>query len=311
MTSSRQEKSLDCLRILVVDDDAHVRRALGSLLLSRRNWQVCGEAADGLDAIEKAKALRPDIILMDVSMPRMNGLDATRVIRRDLPESNIVIISQNDPAVVSRQARYVDAAACIAKVDLSRDLLSTISRVAGAHNSETMPSGSLAAKTDVPTMEFANTSDIAPSAGVSPGRGSSFKVRGTEILATDTPRQYLQKLARIAIDEMYQFVAVLDAKGTRRCWRRLHPSKVREDITSPMAGSRIGRDHSDLPRCRSCSSMSARSTPACSSSIAAVCRSTCGEIRFCNNEGQFFRDTAAYLVADRCSPAAIVALAPL
>src|ERR1700735_5291110 len=210
MTSSRQEKSLGFLRILVVDDDAQVRRALGSLLLSRTSWQVCGEAADGLEAIEKAKALRPDVILMDVSMPRMNGLDATRVIRRDLPESKIVIISQNDPAVVSRQARYVDATACVAKVDLSRCLLSTIEGVTNGHNSEAMS----AEKADVQTKEFRDTSDIAPAAEAPPAGRSSFKVRGTEILATDSPRQYLRKLARIALDEMYQFVAVLDAKGT-------------------------------------------------------------------------------------------------
>jgi PAS domain S-box-containing protein len=214
MTTSRQEKSLDCLRILVVDDDAHVRRALGSLLLSRTSWQVCGEAADGMEAVEKAKALRPDVILMDVSMPRMNGLDATRVIRRDLPESKIVIISQNDPAVVSRQARSVDATACVAKVDLSKDLLSTIERVANGHNLEAMSSGSLAGKAAVPAQEFADKSNIAPSAEAPPSARSSFKVRGTEILATDTPRQYLQKLSRIALDEMYQFVAVLDPKGT-------------------------------------------------------------------------------------------------
>ncbi len=214
MTSSRQEKSLDFLRILVVDDDAYVRRALGSLLLSRTSWQVCGEAADGVEAIEKAKALRPDVILMDVSMPRMNGLDATRVIRRDLPESKIVIISQNDPAVVSRQARYVDATACVAKVDLSRCLLSTIEGVTNGHNLGAVPSGAPADKADVPSKELADRSDIAPRAEVPPPARSSFKVRGTEILATDTPRQYLQKLARIALDEMYQFVAVLDPKGT-------------------------------------------------------------------------------------------------
>src|ERR1700723_2484909 len=176
MTSSRQGKSLDFLRILVVDDDAHVRRALGSLLLSRTSWQVCGEAADGVEAIEKAKALRPDVILMDVSMPRMNGLDATRVIRRDLPESKIVIISQNDPAVVSRQARYVDATACVAKVDLSRCLLSTIEGVTNGHNLEAVSSGAPADTAEVPSKEFADTSDIAPSAEVpTPGR-SSFRV---------------------------------------------------------------------------------------------------------------------------------------
>jgi PAS domain S-box-containing protein len=122
---------LSSLRILLVDDDEAVRRGLRSLLSSRTDWLVCGEAADGLDAVEKAKTLLPSLVLMDISMPRMNGLDATRIIRRELPKSKVVIISQNDPAIVRRLAREVDAAAYVAKTNLARDLLPTIDSLNG------------------------------------------------------------------------------------------------------------------------------------------------------------------------------------
>jgi len=114
--------------ILIVDDHEIVRQSLRSLLSSRPEWKVCGEAADGLQAVEKAKTLRPDVVLMDISMPGMNGLEATRILRRELPESKIIIISQNDAEVTRRQAAEVDAAAYVAKSDLYRHLLPTLSK---------------------------------------------------------------------------------------------------------------------------------------------------------------------------------------
>ena len=120
---------MDSLRILLVDDQEPVRRGVRSLLSSHADWLVCGEAVDGLDAIEKAKALRPNVVLMDISMPRMNGLDATQILRRDMPDSKIVIVSQNDSAIACRQATEVDAAAYVAKSSLSDDLVPTIEKV--------------------------------------------------------------------------------------------------------------------------------------------------------------------------------------
>jgi PAS domain S-box-containing protein len=117
------------LRILIVDDQHVVLQGVRSLLSSRPEWLVCGEAGDGLEAVEKAKMLRPDIVLMDISMPRMDGLQATRIIRRELPEAKVVLVSQNDPEVVARQAIEVDASEYVAKDKLSHDLLSTLDRV--------------------------------------------------------------------------------------------------------------------------------------------------------------------------------------
>src|SRR5271166_5716745 len=127
---------MSSLRILVVDDHEAIRRGLRSLLATRPEWTVCGEAADGFEAVEKAKTLRPNAVLMDISMPLMNGLDATRILRQEVPESKIIIVSQNDPNVVRRQAEEVDAAACVAKKDLADELLPTLDRLFASQNGE-------------------------------------------------------------------------------------------------------------------------------------------------------------------------------
>jgi len=114
------------LRILIVDDHETVRRGVRILLSSRRDWVVCGEAGDGFEAVEKAKSLRPDVVLMDISMPRMDGVEATKIIRREVPESKVIIVSQNDLTVVSSQIAEIDAIGYVNKADLARDLLPTV-----------------------------------------------------------------------------------------------------------------------------------------------------------------------------------------
>jgi DNA-binding NarL/FixJ family response regulator len=116
-------------RILIVDDHAAIRRSVCALISSHDSWVVCGQASDGLQAVEQAKLLRPDLIIMDVSMPNMNGIDATRIIRAEVSESHILVISQNDPAIVRRQTLEADAHGFLMKADLFRDLLPAIERI--------------------------------------------------------------------------------------------------------------------------------------------------------------------------------------
>jgi DNA-binding NarL/FixJ family response regulator len=118
------------LRILVVDDYREIRKGVGALLSSQAGWLICGEAEDGIDALAKARNLRPDVILMDVAMPRMDGIEATRILSRELPESKVVLVSQNGRSIVSRQAQDAGASAFVAKSDLAHELISTVKEIA-------------------------------------------------------------------------------------------------------------------------------------------------------------------------------------
>lgn len=115
-------------RILVVDDNEPVRKGIQTLLGSRNDWFVCGEADDGLQAVKEARLLRPDLIVMDVSMPNMNGLEATRIILHEHPETR-VLIGQNDPDIVRRQTVEARAHGFLEKSKIQRHLIAAVERI--------------------------------------------------------------------------------------------------------------------------------------------------------------------------------------
>jgi DNA-binding NarL/FixJ family response regulator len=118
------------MRILIADDNEHVRRGIRKILASRTQWEICGEAKDGTEAIQSAAQLLPDFILLDVSMPGLSGLEVARILREIVPATRILVMSQHDPAVLIPRALEAGAHACIDKSRLATDLLPTIERVA-------------------------------------------------------------------------------------------------------------------------------------------------------------------------------------
>jgi DNA-binding NarL/FixJ family response regulator len=117
-------------RILIVDDHEIFRKGLRSLLESCAQWEICGEAADGLEAVEAAKSLVPDVVVMDIGMPRLNGLDATKQIRKELPKTRVLILSQHDSPHMLTAAADAGALAYITKSEVARHLLMALDEIA-------------------------------------------------------------------------------------------------------------------------------------------------------------------------------------
>ena len=116
------------MRVLIVDDHEVLRKGVRSLLL-RSGYDVCGEGIDGEDGLAKAKELRPDVIVMDVSMPRLNGLEATRRMRGIFPEIQVVMLSQHESPEMVRQAVSSGARAYVTKSSIAKNLLAAIEKV--------------------------------------------------------------------------------------------------------------------------------------------------------------------------------------
>jgi two-component system nitrate/nitrite response regulator NarL len=118
------------IRLLVADDDAQFRDTLRHLLDQRPEVTILGEAEDGEEALRLVGALRPDAVLMDLRMPRMSGLEATRQLKARWPDLPVVVLSVHDDAVYRHTALASGAEAFLAKKTLGTDLWPTVLRVA-------------------------------------------------------------------------------------------------------------------------------------------------------------------------------------
>ena len=106
--------------ILIADEDEDIRRVIRWLIESRTTCKVCAEAVNGVDAIEKARTLNPDLILLDFSMPAMNGIETGAVLKAMLPEVPVILFTSQDTGTIESAAISVGIRAVVPKTDIGR-----------------------------------------------------------------------------------------------------------------------------------------------------------------------------------------------
>ncbi|HMD08746.1 MAG TPA: response regulator transcription factor [Candidatus Acidoferrum sp.] len=118
-------------RVLIVDDHAFIRRGVQTILHAFPEWEFCGEAENGKDAIRLADELKPEVIIMDVSMPGLNGIEATRAIRKMQPGVKIVLLTLHESAELLRSAFRAGASGYLLKTDAEQELVKALTVVIG------------------------------------------------------------------------------------------------------------------------------------------------------------------------------------
>jgi DNA-binding NarL/FixJ family response regulator len=116
--------------VFIADDHDLIRRGVRDLLAARSGWQVVGEACNGADAVRKAVTLRPDIAILDFSMPELNGPGAAAQIAEKVPETGVVVLTMHDSEQVMREVLQAGARGLVLKSDADRDLLEAVEAVA-------------------------------------------------------------------------------------------------------------------------------------------------------------------------------------
>jgi DNA-binding NarL/FixJ family response regulator len=169
------------VRTLVVDDYEPFRRFICSTVERRLDLQVIGEASDGLEALQQSQALQPDLILLDLGLPRLNGIEAARQIRKSSPESKILIVSQECSVDVAQEAFRAGVLGYVVKAHAGSELLAAVDSV--LRGRQFISAGLL------PTREEAEGSGRFPSServpSVAPGNGGSARTHAVEFYADD------------------------------------------------------------------------------------------------------------------------------
>jgi DNA-binding NarL/FixJ family response regulator len=129
---------MDELRVLIADDHDLIRRGVRDLLAARSGWQVVGEACNGADAVRMAVSLRPDVAILDFSMPELNGPGAAAQIAEKVPETGVVVLTMHDSEQVMREVLQSGARGLVLKSDADRDLLEAVEAVARKRHFFTM-----------------------------------------------------------------------------------------------------------------------------------------------------------------------------
>jgi DNA-binding NarL/FixJ family response regulator len=198
----------DSLTVLVVDDHVLFRRGLLAMLSQERGMRVVGEASDGLEGVRLARSLKPDVVLMDVEMPGVDGIAATGVIRRELDQTKVVILSMHQDERYVRDSIRMGASGYVLKEDSPEELVKAIRAVAG---NEAFLSPPVAAKV---LKEFCHVTSQRPNGSSST---SALTAREREILELVCRGQRNSEIAQLLSVSLSTVKAHL-----RSVFRKLH-----------------------------------------------------------------------------------------
>jgi DNA-binding NarL/FixJ family response regulator len=207
--------TLNNLRILIADDHEIVRRGLSSLLSSRPGWVVCAEAATGREAVALAEQNRPDIVVMDISMPGLNGLEATRKIRKMLPKTEVLILSLHYSDQLVSEIVDTGARGYLLKSDASTDLFIAIEALANHRAFFTSGAGQILinglcspASTQTPLMRLATGREREIIQLLAEGKSSkeAAVVLGISVKTAETHRaNIMRKLKLHSVSELVRY----------------------------------------------------------------------------------------------------------
>jgi DNA-binding NarL/FixJ family response regulator len=123
---------MEAIRLLIADDHEVIRRGIRTLLEAQRGWQVAAEAGNGREAVDKAKEIKPDVAVLDISMPVLNGLEAAKQILKDDLNARILILTVHESDVLIQDVLNTGAKGCVLKSDAARDLVTAVDAI--CHN---------------------------------------------------------------------------------------------------------------------------------------------------------------------------------
>lgn len=117
-------------RVLIVDDHPFIRRGVQTILGGLADWELCGEADSGDEAVRLSESLKPEVIIMDISMPGLNGIEATRAIHKNHPETKVILLTLHESDELVRSAFRAGARGYLLKIDAEKELVQALTEVA-------------------------------------------------------------------------------------------------------------------------------------------------------------------------------------
>ena len=229
------------LRLLIVDDQPLIRRGLAMMLAAEPGIEVVGQAADGLDAIEQALASRPDVVVMDLQMPRASGVTATREITARLPATRVVVLTTYDHDELVFEAIRAGAHAYLLKDAAEAEVLATIHAV---HRGESHLSPTVARKVIAQFRAFSAAPPGTDAAGAStPAAPPTLRTAGSTSLdepLTDKEERVLDLLSQGKSNKQIA-AAVFLAEGTVKNYVSRIMEKLHSRSRTELAVRAIGR----------------------------------------------------------------------